>query len=446
MTQMDDTIIEAEVWTNADGSRWERTTENLTERFSNTAVARIVFLEARELKQDSPEDEHRDTERRHQSIRSTLGMPATFWSPMLQDASGFFRAVEQRNAAGGLVSRETWLRLLIKHVARGPEHNNLSDDDKSGPSKIRYDWHRLGMFGRWWPGGRFEIFCFDFPTGLKEEIIAQLKVGTIPTYLTAPLGPHAWLLEQIVPWFDRSVWRCRDIVRGHEKQRPKIIRGDSNSRAEQYYEDLHELARHAVHVTEMLVTALNVLSMVIEEQTSLESTDQRPSDGKAIEKTLRYLKSLLQGFHPRAQALEQRLTSETNLLFHLTNQDIATSAQKDSAATRTISFLGLIFLPGTLISAIFSTSFFNYSPGDDLEWRVSDKFWIYWAVAAPVTLLTYLFWQYWSAVMSTKRNHKESQTRGGRQAQQRINGLFHRQTARHSGSSSAQDLEMQHLK
>jgi hypothetical protein len=42
-------------------------------------------------------------------------------------------------------------------------------------------------------------------------------------------------------------------------------------------------------------------------------------------------------------------------------------------------------------------SFFNYTPGQDgakSVWSVSDKFWVYWACATPLTCLTMAIW-YW---------------------------------------------------
>lgn len=95
---------------------------------------------------------------------------------------------------------------------------------------------------------------------------------------------------------------------------------------------------------------------------------------------------------------------------------IAKATQTDSAAMKTISVLGLTFLPGTFVcvrcatllesflamadmfQALFSTSFFNFSPGSSTEpqhWTISEKFWIYWAVAIPVTIATVAFWFRW---------------------------------------------------
>ena len=78
----------------------------------------------------------------------------------------------------------------------------------------------------------------------------------------------------------------------------------------------------------------------------------------------------------------------------------------------TIALVTMVFLPATFTSggrslswvltsvltamkAIFSTSFFNFTPAtesDSEQWRVSSKFWVFWVVAAVLTALTLLTW------------------------------------------------------
>jgi hypothetical protein len=51
-------------------------------------------------------------------------------------------------------------------------------------------------------------------------------------------------------------------------------------------------------------------------------------------------------------------------------------------------------------------SFFDYSPGEGNEpgkWAVAEQFWIFWVVAAPITLLTPIVW-----VWQQKRKEKET--------------------------------------
>ncbi|KAF1828036.1 hypothetical protein BDW02DRAFT_513476 [Decorospora gaudefroyi] len=78
-------------------------------------------------------------------------------------------------------------------------------------------------------------------------------------------------------------------------------------------------------------------------------------------------------------------------------KDLGEAARLDSGALKTIAVVTMAFLPPTFLSAIFSMSFFNYTPSQDgakPEWSVSHKFWIYWVCAVPLTCLTMALW-YW---------------------------------------------------
>jgi uncharacterized membrane protein YdjX (TVP38/TMEM64 family) len=57
-----------------------------------------------------------------------------------------------------------------------------------------------------------------------------------------------------------------------------------------------------------------------------------------------------------------------------------------------IATMTLFFLPGTFVSSIMSTVFFNYT-GDDLQ--VSRKGWILAPAIVPLTLLVFGLWLAW---------------------------------------------------
>lgn len=93
-------------------------------------------------------------------------------------------------------------------------------------------------------------------------------------------------------------------------------------------------------------------------------------------------------------------------LYHLANQaetrtskdiqvataKVAEQTQRDSASMIVIATMTLFFLPGTFVSSIMSTVFFNYS-GDDLQ--VSQKGWILAPAIVPLTLLVFGLWLAW---------------------------------------------------
>jgi membrane protein implicated in regulation of membrane protease activity len=71
----------------------------------------------------------------------------------------------------------------------------------------------------------------------------------------------------------------------------------------------------------------------------------------------------------------------------------------------TIAAMTMLFLPGTFISAILSTTFFDY---DDNGLHVSGKWWVLLAATIPLTVVVFVAWLYWRSVRL--REKPKSQT------------------------------------
>lgn len=74
---------------------------------------------------------------------------------------------------------------------------------------------------------------------------------------------------------------------------------------------------------------------------------------------------------------------------------IAIETKRDSTAmkTITIAILGMIFLPGTFIAAIFAMPVLDLSPPNSSSMVVVRKgFGIYWALTVPLTLSVLMTW------------------------------------------------------
>ena len=96
---------------------------------------------------------------------------------------------------------------------------------------------------------------------------------------------------------------------------------------------------------------------------------------------------------------------------------IGEEVKRETAAMKAIAVGTLTFLPATFVSvstssrlrrpallifrsskSIFSTSFFDYQPGHDdskEEFTMSSKFWLYWVLAAPLSIVMVLAWLLW---------------------------------------------------
>ncbi|KAJ8063444.1 hypothetical protein OCU04_008661 [Sclerotinia nivalis] len=320
-------------------------------------------------------------------------IPNSFWDSVSQEASGFFRCQESRNVDDTLEVHTTIFRVLIKQPNVGP-----SSCKNNG---ILYTWHNFTFLTSWLPSNKLIVLCFDLPSPFQNTLTASLINPSTRLEMRDPYSIHVLLLWEITKLFDFALWALRDLVRDLEKNRT------SKEDPQPDYNRMHELARHAIHTSEMLETTLETLMAIIREhELFFNNNTTLPKSIRTISKQtmrdLQFQNTILKSLHLRSKALEDRLRNEINLAFNIVAQydsrisvRLSKAMQMDSFSMRTIAVLGLLFLPGTFICAIFSTSFFNFSPGNSIEpqrWMVSDKFWIYWVVTIPLTLVIMLLW------------------------------------------------------
>lgn len=118
----------------------------------------------------------------------------------------------------------------------------------------------------------------------------------------------------------------------------------------------------------------------------------------------------------------QRISQDqSTVLFNLINQrdsrlnysvarssrQIAAASKRDSSAMKTISILTLIFLPGTFVSAIFSTEVFDFNGSDVGYGKIAKAGWIYLLCSLMLTLLTVGIWAGWMVWRLNKAAEEE---------------------------------------
>ncbi|KAK7973857.1 hypothetical protein PG989_015705 [Apiospora arundinis] len=119
----------------------------------------------------------------------------------------------------------------------------------------------------------------------------------------------------------------------------------------------------------------------------------------------------------QVQQMKDRSQSQTSFMLNDLAQSeaqytaaIAIDTKRDSIAMWTLSVLGIVFLPGTFVATLFSVDMFDWGGGKETEpsantLRVSPSMWIYWVVAIPLTIVTFLLWLLWSR----RENRKSDQ-------------------------------------
>ena len=266
-----------------------------------------------------------------------------------------------------------------------------------------YQWNKINIFTRWFPSTKQTIvIVFDAPPLLIRERIPHLMFSPDSSHLSDPFWVYKDILQEAVRLQDIAVWSLRTRVRDLEKKRERReeIRKPTG-RPQPNYTQLHGLARHATHVSEMLDVATQVAGQVVAQHSSLMiDSPAGTAVLQGIHCRLQFFEGLISSLRHRSASNKDRLLNEIQLAFHTvaqydagTSVKIGRAAQSDSAAMKTIAFATLIFLPPTFICAIFSMSFFESTNSGD--WIVSDKFWLYWAVAVPTTILTTALWHFW---------------------------------------------------
>lgn len=97
--------------------------------------------------------------------------------------------------------------------------------------------------------------------------------------------------------------------------------------------------------------------------------------------------------------------NKENLRMATLSTQIAAITKEDSFAMRTIAVMTITFLPATALSSLFSMGMFDWrAHGGDTV--VSSRFWIYWAIAVPLTLSVLGLWLIY--VRRHKKNNGES--------------------------------------
>jgi hypothetical protein len=146
-----------------------------------------------------------------------------------------------------------------------------------------------------------------------------------------------------------------------------------NINSKDFFPELHDIARHAFHYSEIIEVAENTLGRVAQEQLRW-----REEDGDAIrDRGIHYWldphqELLLQqkaayALKARSKSLNERLLNEINLVCELTlqlrlehngcgygltenPQGFNLVLQADSAWMKTIAFVSMVYLPGTFVS------------------------------------------------------------------------------------------------
>ncbi|KAK2780701.1 hypothetical protein FQN52_002120 [Onygenales sp. PD_12] len=358
---------------------------------------RIIFVKIPEKIEDNEREDWR-AKIRDDIKDETVGIPPELWDTVTEDLNGCSGA-RYTYEGDSVASLDTWSCFKIKVAIENPTNK-----------KVVYKWHQSTVFVRWnKEHGSPWILCLGFP----DVVEAKWKDSIPPINPKDPYGWHIALLNDLKKEYDNSVWKMRDLER------------DKNDGSKTDFRKLHDIARHLSHSNETLDVTMETIDSLIHEHESFN--DVKPKSGTAqpatpssqstaqsatsnlsipdkavsdIDRRLYYVLKEIRAIKARSASLNFRLQNEINLNFNL-------ASQTDTAAMKIISAIGLIFLPGTFISTIFGMNFFDFAVEDGKQsFTVSKRFWLFWAVAIPITVVVIGLWAVWNYWFWIKKRTK----------------------------------------
>lgn len=209
------------------------------------------------------------------------------------------------------------------------------------------------------------------------------------------------ILNDYVNLQHKATYAVRDLtimeeLRAENSEMPKSRR---------VYARLHDIIRWAMVVCEILEVNIKTLEYILECHDhfmhELSGLEPKPASNTTIHGTHQYLRfyaHMVYSMNCRCASYRDRMKNEIQLVFNVVAQSearasmaIAMATKADSETMKATSLVALVFLPPTFISAVFSTTFFQFG-SDRQPWEVSEKFWLYWAVVVPVTMVCIAIW------------------------------------------------------
>ncbi|KAF2464693.1 uncharacterized protein BDR25DRAFT_241689 [Lindgomyces ingoldianus] len=255
---------------------------------------------------------------------------------------------------------------------------------------------------------RCRYFCINYPALSMQRLTAYLKQNSALGY--RPFFLEALAADECLKEFQRNIGDRRKLLVQHER-----TKGDKDIDFNTATTALHRLSRDWHTLGQDCQDFYTKLQFLQDAYMKYMRNIQDPKNGWKVDKfshtdeSLEVLKSQCDNFVRWTSVYRDRTNIRINLLFHLANQresrtstqiasssaKIAEQTQRDSSSMITIATVTMFFLPGTFISAILSTTFFDFGP-EGLS--VSRQWWILPATTIPVMIIVFgvwLGWRYW---------------------------------------------------
>jgi hypothetical protein len=312
----------------------------------------------------------------------------------------------------------TWFHFVCKHIEVERRENGLEivhrgDNNERGEQAFRkrkqanFNWIRSGFVLKVSPSKPKSVALFCF--GATESLLNKFIVLSDSGFDRALADPYV-LLETVMEdmcWFvDERVWMVSEVFGDIEEKTIEDAKDQNRGKAgkEVDFPGLHSISKHIIYLQEAAKIAaynLESLQSIHKEMIGITPTNIQ----KETQRTLEYRQSLVQSTQHRLASIDRRMANLMALSFNLVTQMDSRTMQKESKSMKTLAVVTLVFLPLTTVATIFGTQMFTINPDEPHKLRMSEDFWLLWAIAVPLTLVVLIAWRLWYRDARDKLEH-----------------------------------------
>ncbi|RHZ45216.1 uncharacterized protein CDV56_102871 [Aspergillus thermomutatus] len=191
--------------------------------------------------------------------------------------------------------------------------------------------------------------------------------------------------------------------------------------------ELQHLGDKLLSISPWIAVTLSIISRLEETNALFHARDAIPNrDFQRMAEEMKYYRTPLEGHLKTLEFLEKKVQGILNQLavaFSLQNQvtsigindtfgindkmlKLTSDTVDDSATVRVVTLVTLIYLPASFVATFLGMNLFSFGESGS-GFSISKQFWIYVAVAVPLTVLTLSTW--W--VITQKQKKKKAARR-----------------------------------
>ncbi|KAI9711518.1 MAG: hypothetical protein M1820_002082 [Bogoriella megaspora] len=150
-------------------------------------------------------------------------------------------------------------------------------------------------------------------------------------------------------------------------------------------------------MTQHLQLSTSVIDAILSFSLSrgMQGIDAIIQQDAAINSAASVLRPQVQARFEYVSYIKKRAQNQVTVIFNLlargdaqANIDLAKAAMRDSASMKTIAIMTMGFLPATFLAALFAVPSLQW----DQPTVIGSRFWVYWAITIPTTVLVFLVW------------------------------------------------------